>query len=222
VVREFPRKVDAVAFDLDGLMFNTEELYEDCGGEILRRRGKQFTRDLIAEMMGRPSHVALQIMIDWHDLSATIAELQAETDEIFAGFLAERLRPLPGLLELLDSLEQISVPKAITTSSRRGFVDHCLEISGLSDRFAFILSSENVTHGKPAPEIYQTAAREFDVPPTRMLVLEDSHNGCRAAVNAGAFAVAVPGEHSRQHDFDGVQFVAESLKDGRIYDCLGI
>ena len=216
------RKVDSVAFDLDGLMFNTEELYEDCGGELLRRRGKQVTPELLSEMMGRQSHVALQIMIDWHDLNATVEELQAETDEIFAGFLADRLEPLPGLLTLVEVLERHGFAKAITTSSRRGFVDKCLEISGLVGRFEFVLSSENITHGKPNPEIYLTAARRFDVLPERLLVLEDSHNGCRAAVSAGAFAVAVPGPHSRQHCFQGAQFVAESLEDPRIYSSLGL
>ena len=222
LVTESVRKVDAVAFDLDGLMFNTEELYEDCGGELLRRRGKQVTQELLSEMMGRQSHVALQIMIDWHDLNATVKELQAETDEIFGGLLSERLAPLPGLLTLVNALEQNGVAKAITTSSRRGFVDDCLEISGLAGRFDFILSAEDITHGKPDPEIYLTAARCFDVTPARLLVPEDSHNGCRAAINAGAFAVAVPGQHSRQHCFEGARFVAESLEDPRIYESLGM
>ena len=155
-------------------------------------------------------------------MDATVDQLEAETDEIFGGFLADRLRPLPGLLALLDALESESIPKAITTSSRRHFVENCLVISGLTGRFQFVLSAEDITNGKPDPEIYETAAREFDVSPSRLLILEDSYNGCRAAVNAGGFAVAVPGEHSRHHDFEGAQFVAESLADRRIYACLGI
>ncbi len=225
-------QVDAVAFDHDGLMFNTEELYEECGSEILRRRGKQFTSGLLSAMMGRQSHVALQIMIDWHQLDATVAELEAETDAIFDGMLSDRLEPMEGLLDLLGALEAQGIPKAITTSSRRRFVDDCLRISGLTGRFEFILSAEDVVHGKPAPEIYETAAARFQVPPGRLLVLEDSPNGCRAAVLAGTFAVAIPERSSKllamtattddASTFEGVRFVASSLADRQIYNCLGI
>ena len=110
----------AVAFDLDGLMFNTEELYNDVGGELLQRRGKQFTRDLLNEMMGRPGQVALQIMIDWHQLDDSVDHLQRESDEIFGSILDEQLRPLPGLIELLAALDQHGIPKAVTTSSAPG------------------------------------------------------------------------------------------------------
>ncbi|HWC89874.1 MAG TPA: HAD hydrolase-like protein, partial [Pirellulales bacterium] len=109
----------AVVFDLDGLMFNTEELYQDVGGELLRRRGKVFTSELLDAMMGRPNRVALQIMVDWHSLPDTVDGLIAETEVIFVGILDERLALMPGLAELLDALEQAGIPKAIATSSPR-------------------------------------------------------------------------------------------------------
>ena len=209
--------IRAVAFDLDGLMFNTELLYEEVGCEMLRRRDKVMTRELLNEMMGRPSPVALQIMIDWHDLSDTVAELEQETDDTFDKILHDRLQPMPGLLELLEAAQ---IPKAITTSSRRAFLDKVLSISQLSGRFLFEITAEDVTQGKPAPEIYQTAAERFRVPTLQMMVLEDSEIGCRAAVAAGAYTVAVPGDHSRHHDFTNVTLTATSLADPGIYDAL--
>ena len=107
----------AVVFDLDGLMFNTEELYQYVGGEILRRRGKTFDADLLDKMMGRQPQVALQYMIDWHGLDATPAELAAEGEQIFATILDTRLECMPGLVDLLDALEKHRIPKAIATSS---------------------------------------------------------------------------------------------------------
>jgi beta-phosphoglucomutase-like phosphatase (HAD superfamily) len=92
----------------------------------------------------------------------------------------------------------------------------------LVPRFAEILTAENVTEGKPHPEVYQKAAAALGLVPARILVLEDSENGCRAAVEAGAYAVAVPGDHSRGHDFSGAALVADSLADERIYRALGI
>ena len=212
----------AVVFDLDGLMFNTEELYQLVGTELLRRRGYEFTQELLDQMMGRPSSVALQMMIDTHALKATVQELLAETDEIFPAILRERLAPMPGLVELLAALEQRQVPKGIATSSRRSFVDRVLGQFGYHPRFAPILTSEDITHGKPHPEIYLLAASRLGIAPGEMLVLEDSQNGCRAAVAAGAIAVAVPGTHSSRHDFSGAALVAESLADRRIYERLGI
>ncbi len=212
----------AVVFDLDGLMFNTEELYQEVGTELLRRRGHVFTQDLLDRMMGRPSHIALQIMIDTHTLKATVQELLAETDEIFPSILRERLAPMPGLVELLAALERHSIPKAIATSSRRTFVEHVLGVFGYQPRFSPILTSEDITHGKPHPEIYLKAAERLGILPGETIVLEDSENGCRAAVAAGTIAVAVPGAHSRRHDFTGATLVADSLADPRLYRLLNL
>lgn len=210
----------AVVFDFDGLMFNTEELYNAVGSELLRRRGHQLTHELLNEMMGRPSPVALQIMIDWHRLNDTVATLQHETDEIFVELLPQRLAPMPGLLTLLEQLEAAAIPKAIATSSRRQFLDLVFEHFPLADRFQFILTCEDVIQGKPHPEMYQKAAARFAIEPRHMLVLEDSQNGCRAAVAAGAYTVAVPGDHSRHHDFTGVALIADTLADPQLKNML--
>ena len=82
--------------------------------------------------------------------------------------------------------------------------------------------AEDIAEGKPHPEIYLTAARRFGIPPAEMLVLEDSQNGCLAAVRAGAFTVAVPGEHSLGQDFSMASLTIESLTDPRLYEALGI
>jgi HAD superfamily hydrolase (TIGR01509 family) len=215
-------KVRAVVFDLDGLMFNTEELYQFVGGELLRRRGKTFEQELLDQMMGRPPRISLQLMIDWHGLKDTPATLAAETDEIFATILDTRLECMPGLVELLESLERHHIPKAIATSSGRRFVTNVLSRFDFEPRFDFILTSEDVIDGKPHPEIYLKAAQRFGLPTAEVMVLEDSENGCKAAVAAGTFAVAVPGGHSCRHDFTGTSLQVNTLADRRIYKALAI
>ncbi|MCC7084165.1 MAG: HAD family phosphatase [Pirellulales bacterium] len=212
----------AVAFDLDGLMFNTEELYQEVGAELLRRRGKEFVPELLHQMMGRPQAIALQMMIDWHSLSDTVEVLSAETKEVFVELLDHRLALMPGLAELLDALEFAEIPKAVVTSSGPKFTCDVLGRFNLESRFSFIVTCEDVQIGKPDPEIYLQAAARFGVAPQRMMALEDSANGCRAAVAAGSFAVAVPAEHSITHQFPGAALVAETLRDPRIYIALGI
>lgn len=217
---DLPRPLKAVVFDLDGLMFNTEDLYVEVGSQLLARRGKQFTRSLLDKMMGRPTLVALQIMIDSHHLDATVPQLEAETDELFPAVLDAKLAPMPGLLALLDALEQASIPKAVATSSRRSFVVDVLSRFEFERRFQFLLTAEDVRHGKPDPEIYRTACRRLNIPPETVMVLEDSQIGCQAAVRAGTFAVAVPGDHSRNHTFTGASLIAETLADPRIFTAL--
>lgn len=212
--------IKAVVFDLDGLLFNTEELYNFVGTELLRRRGKDFPPELLHKIMGRPQPIALQLMIDWHGLDATVEILAAETESVFAEILEHQLEFMPGAADLLLALDAARIPKAIATSSGRKFATDILGRFQLEPRFEFILTCENVTHGKPDPEIYLLAAKRFNISPAEMMVLEDSQNGCRAAVSAGAFAVAVPAGPSVGHDFTGASLVAQSLADARIYDAL--
>jgi HAD superfamily hydrolase (TIGR01509 family) len=215
VHREIPR---AVVFDLDGLMFNTEELYVMVGSEVLRRRGKQMTPELLDAMMGRRPPQAIATMIQWHGLDDTVEAVMAESAEIFVPILDAYLRPMPGLMDLLAALEAAAMPKAVATSSMRDFVVNVLSRFDLIERFNFVLTAEDVSQGKPHPEIYQTAAARLEIEPPQMLVLEDSENGCRAAVAAGAFVVAVPGAHSVHHNFDGVAMRISSLEDRQLLD----
>ncbi len=216
------RHPTTVVFDLDGLMFNTEDLYHEVGAELLRRRGREATRELMSAMMGRPGDDALQLLVEEHALDESVEDLARESDVIFAGLLDGRLAPMPGLFELLAALETAGIPKAIATSSGRQIALELLRRFDFVTRFEFLLTAQDVPRGKPHPDIYQAAARKLAVDIGQMLVLEDSENGCRAAVTAGAYTVAVPTEHSIDHDFSGAQFIANGLRDERIFAALGL
>jgi HAD superfamily hydrolase (TIGR01509 family) len=212
----------AVVFDMDGLMFNTEDVYWHVGSEVLRRRGRQYTRELSHAMMGCPPRSAFQTMIQWHALDDSWEQLAIESEEVFVRLLDEYLTPMPGLLDLLSALEAAGIPKAVATSSEPRLVALVLSRFHVQSRFQFILAADDVVHGKPDPEIYLKAAQRFGLPPGEMLVLEDSENGCRAAAAAGAFTVAVPGEHSRAQDFSVASMMIDSLADPRLYELLAI
>lgn len=214
--------MQAVVFDMDGLMFNTEDVYTSVGEELLRRRGHVFTAELKDRMMGLQARPSFEAMIDYCGLGETWQQLAAESNRLFLEMLESRLKPMPGLMALLDALERAGIPKAIGTSSCRELVYPCLKPFGLATRFRFILTAEDVTHGKPDPEIYRKAAERMGAPASEMAVLEDSQNGCIAAAAAGAFAIAVPGDHSRGHDFSQARLVADGLDDPRLYAALGI
>lgn len=196
---------------MDGLMFNTEDLYDLAGQELLQRRGQKFTRELKLEMMGLPGVDAFAIMIDRCDLDDSVVQLQQETDEIFQSLVPEKIETMPGLRLLLDAIDSAGLPRAVATSSHRMFADRALGHFGLRDGFRFVLTAEDVVRGKPNPEIYLTAADKLGVQPESMLVLEDSVFGSRAAVAAGAFTVAVPTEYSRDQDYSHTNVVVDRL-----------
>jgi HAD superfamily hydrolase (TIGR01509 family) len=212
----------AVVFDLDGLIANTEDLYELAGDDILGRRGKTHDHALRVQMMGRPVADSMRIMIDYHSLPDTLDELLVEVRDVFSRLMDERLAAMPGLYELLDDLERARIPAAVATSGIRSYADDVLARLRVQDRFQFVLTAEDIRRGKPDPDVYLLAAARLQLAPPSMMVLEDSANGCRAAVAAGAFTVAVPNRHTREHDFRGAQLVADTLADPRIRQALGI
>lgn len=206
----------AVVFDLDGLMVNTEDVYQMVGTELMRRRGKTFDDDLRGAMMGQPAQAALAVMIKWHALTDSLEDLAEESERTFWELVEDRLTTMPGLHELLAHLDDLGLRKAIATSGARPYAEELLLCVELQEHFEFLLTSGDITRGKPDPQIYELAAARLDLTPAETLVLEDSHNGCRAGVAAGAYTVAVPSPHSADHDFTGAKFIAESLADPRI------
>ena len=215
-------KPQAVVFDLDGLLINSEDLYEQAGEAVLRRRGKTYDAALREQMMGRPVVDAIRLMIDCHSLPDSVESLMHECKDVLMEFMATSLATMPGVEQLLDDLDAAGIPIAVATSGTRDYADYVLTRLNLKHRFQFILTAEDIERGKPDPAVYRLAAERLGIEPAEMLVLEDSANGCRAAVAAGAFAVAVPNRHTRDHSFAGAQFIADTLADPRIRTTLGI
>ncbi|GIX04566.1 MAG: phosphatase [Planctomycetaceae bacterium] len=205
--------VRAVCFDLDGLMFNTEHVFFTAGDELLRRRGHCMTRDVMNLLIGRRPHESFRALVEHLGLSDDPLELLRESREIFDALLDHHLRPMPGVVELLEHLERRGFPRGIATSSPREYVENILRRFPWRQKIQFMLTAEDVTRGKPDPEIYLKAAAKMGVAPQEMLVFEDSEVGTRAAVAAGALVVSVPHEFTAHHDFRGAYHVASSLHD---------
>jgi pseudouridine-5'-monophosphatase len=212
--------IRAVVFDLDGILANTEDLYEQAGEAVLGRRGKIYDDDLRERIMGRPVVDAIQIMIDSHSLPDTVDDLMGECADVLKHLIETSLAPMPGAVPLINDLQAANIPTAVATSATPEYADNVLTRLDAKQRFRFILTSADIRHGKPNPEIYLLSAKRLAISPSRMMVLEDSANGCRAAVEAGAFTIAVPNRHTRGHNFSGTRFVADTLNDPRIRETL--
>ena len=205
--------IRAVCFDLDGLMFNTEDVFYVSADVLLQRRGMRMSRGAMDAMLGRRPIESLTAFRDYMGLNEEPADLLAESRVIFHELLKEHLKPMPGLFDLLNLIEAQGLPKGVATSSPRDYLENILGRFDLIPRFPLRLTAESVTHGKPNPEIYLKAAEQLGVRPEQMLVLEDSETGTRAAAAAGAYIVSVPHEHTAGHDFSQSKYIATGLND---------
>ena len=208
-----PTPIRAVVFDLDGLMFDTESLFFRVAAEMLAARGKRFTPEIMRAMIGRRAVEAGHSFKALAGLEEPVEDLMAEARARFSAEMDAAVHPTPGLFVLLDHLEGARLPRAVATSSRREYAERLLRTHRLRDRFAFVLASEDVTRGKPDPEIYRLAAERFGLPPRSVLVLEDSAAGLASARGAGAFAVGVPHEHSPAEGLRDADLIVPRLDD---------
>jgi HAD superfamily hydrolase (TIGR01509 family) len=205
--------IRAVVFDLDGLMFDTEALFYRVSCDALAARGKSFTNEMMQAMIGRRAVDAAHAWKTLAGLDEPAETLLADVRQRFFALVDTAVHPTPGLIVLLDRLAHRALPLAVATSSRREYADRLLSQHGLLQRFQFILASEDVTRGKPDPEIYRLAAERFAVPPGSILVLEDSPAGLAAARGAGAFAVGVPHEHSTVQSLHDADMIVSRLDE---------
>ncbi|MDO5565521.1 MAG: HAD family phosphatase, partial [Planctomycetia bacterium] len=171
--RDTQRNIQAVAFDMDGLMYDTEKVYWKAAEVLLGRRNCPYTEELCDDIMGRPAEYCFRRMIEYYSLNEDWQAMQQESEDIFLSLLEQDgAEPMPGLFVLLDELERCGIPKAVCTSSSRRSMSAVLRKDQLEPRFDFVITSQDIVRGKPDPEIYLTAATRFGFEPASVLVLE--------------------------------------------------
>jgi HAD superfamily hydrolase (TIGR01509 family) len=206
-------KICAVVFDLDGLMFDTEALFFRASSETLAARGKEFTPEIMQAMIGRRSTEVGPVMKALAGLDEPVEDLVAEVRKRFFDEWDTAVHPTPGLFVLLEHLRRRRLPLAVATSSGHAYADGLLSRHGLKEMFHFVLAAEDVTRGKPDPQIYRMAAERFRVEPGSILVLEDSPAGLAAAKAAGTIAVGIPHEHSPVEGLSAADLIVPRLDD---------
>jgi len=183
--------IEAVVFDLDGLLLDTEELWDEAREELARERGGRWHDGAQRDMMGMSSPEWSRYM---HDVIGLPDPPERISEEV-VGRLAELYRrQLPLIDGAVEAVRRIGAhwPLAIASSSNRPLIDLFLELTETQELFRATVSSEEVAHGKPAPEVYLEAATRLDVAPGRCAAIEDSENGIRSARSAGMRVVAIP------------------------------
>ena len=182
----------AVVFDMDGLLCDTEVVYRDAMTAAAAERGHEMPLSLFLSLVGLPSATADQKIVDHYGDGFPFAEFDRRVSELVAEACEVGIALKLGVVELLDHLDQLSVPRAIATSSSHRSVAAHLGKSGILPRFHHVVARGDYALGKPHPDPFLRAAERLNVDPKLCLALEDSHNGVRAASSAGMMTVMVP------------------------------
>ena len=187
---------DAVVFDLDGVLLDSEQVWDEVREQLVRERGARWHEGAQREMMGMSSVEWSRYMHDELGVPDPPETISAEVVRRMEERYRTRLPLIDGAREAVERLAA-RWPLGLASSSNREVIDLVLDVSGLAQFFRVTVSSEEVARGKPAPDVYLEAARRLEVPPERCVAIEDSENGIRSGKAAGMRVVAIPNPHFR-------------------------
>jgi HAD superfamily hydrolase (TIGR01509 family) len=215
--------MQALIFDFDGTILDTESSEFQAWQEVYQRYGVELTLEYWLPFVGNNSlpfdpagHLEklLGEPLDKPSLENWVEQRKRE--------LNLTLKPLPGVLDYLETAQALGLEVAVASSSRRVWVEGHLERLGLLDRFAVIRTKEDVALTKPDPALFLRAAEGLGVHPSQAIVLEDSLNGVRAAKAAGAFTVAIPNALTQHLDLSQADLLLSCLCDLPLWELLQI
>ncbi|CAN5358635.1 HAD family phosphatase [soil metagenome] len=213
----FEEPVEAVIFDMDGTLIDSESVHIAGMQDAARTLGLALPLDLCHAMVGVPSHECNVMLQEHYGLGFDLAVFRGHFSKSVQRQMSERVPMKPGAVELLDVLRDRGLPLAIATSAGRATAERNLGRAGLLDRFVTLATRDDVEHPKPAPDLYLEAARRLGVAPERCVAFEDSSIGIIAAHAAGMRAVMVldilpPTEEARAKCFHIAEDLHEVLR----------
>jgi HAD superfamily hydrolase (TIGR01509 family) len=183
--------IAAVIFDLDGVLIDSEHVWDQVREQLAHERGGRWHERAQADMMGMSSVEWSRYMHEVIGLRETPEEIDRE---VVARMLARYRDELPLIEGAVEAVERLAADfrLAVASSSNRPLIEAVLAAAGIHRLFEIVVSSEEVPRGKPAPDVYLEAARQLELPPERCAAIEDSANGIRAAHAAGMRVIAIP------------------------------
>jgi HAD superfamily hydrolase (TIGR01509 family) len=183
--------IEAVVFDLDGVLIQTEEIWDEVRGDYIVRLGGRYDEEAQRAMMGMSSKEWSAYLAEDLGVPRTAQQVNDDIVELMAASYRKHLPLIDGAIEAVERLAA-RWPLAVASSSNRPLIDLVLELSGLAPYFHATVSSEEVPRGKPAPDVYLEACRRLDAEPTHAAAIEDSHAGIGSAKAAGMRVIAIP------------------------------
>jgi HAD superfamily hydrolase (TIGR01509 family) len=216
-----PVPFQAVVFDNDGLLLDTEEAWTRAEETLFERRGRAFTMEHKRSLIGSSRTTAAAKLEAMLELPGEGEPLMDELHELVMEEALNGVPPRPGAIELLDALGGEGTPLGLASNSSREFVERTLASADLLDgRFRCVITADDVEHPKPAPDLYLAACRAMGADPGASAALEDSPPGVASAAAAGLYVIAVP--YFPDHTLPGASLMATSLADPEVARALGL
>ena len=206
-------RCQAVIFDMDGVLVNSEPVYMAIERELFASVGAVVTEEEHHRFVGAPAAALWQFAAQRATQPCTVDALERQSRQRINRWLADSapLEPMPGVVALLERLSAADVPCAVASSSALSTIEAMLRRLGVRHRFDVVVSGEEVTHGKPAPDIFLETARRLGVAPQECVVLEDARNGVLAANAAGMYCCAIRNPDSGNQDLSAADCIVTSL-----------
>jgi HAD superfamily hydrolase (TIGR01509 family) len=183
--------IDAVVFDMDGVLIQSEEVWDEVREAYVREREGRYDAEIQRAMMGMSS---TEWSLYLHETAGVPEKPEAINAEVVRRMLAAYRDHLPLIDGAVEAVQRLSAryPLGLASSSNRPLIDAALETAGLAACFTATVSSEEVARGKPAPDVYLEAARRLGVEPNACAAIEDSHGGIQSAKAAGMRVIVFP------------------------------
>jgi HAD superfamily hydrolase (TIGR01509 family) len=212
---------EAIVFDNDGLLLDTEHAWTRAEIELFGRRGAAFTEDHKRDLIGTSRTESALKVERMLDLPGRGEALMDELHELVLAELAAGVPPRPGALELVAAARAAGLPLGLASNSSREFLERALAVSELANGdFDVVVSADDVSAPKPAPDIYLAACAALGAAPAGSAALEDSPPGVAAARAAGMYVIAVP--YFPDAVIEGASLMARSLADPEVAAALGL
>jgi HAD superfamily hydrolase (TIGR01509 family) len=183
--------IEAVVFDMDGVLIQSEEVWDDVRERYVRERGGRYDEEVQRALMGMSSTEWSRYL---HETAGVPDEPEAINEEVVRRMLESYRTRLPLVDGAVEAVRRLAgrYRLGLASSSNRPLIDAVLDIAGLAPYFEATVSSEEVARGKPSPDVYLEAARRLGADPERVVAVEDSHGGIRSAKAAGMRVIAIP------------------------------
>lgn len=203
--------IKAVIFDMDGVMIDSEPLWEKTERILLARRDIEYTPVYRDQIVGLNQNDSGKLLIDTFELNEKVEDVISERVEILTAIYEEELEVVRDLIPLLDDLRDHQFKLAVASSSPLRVINFVLDMFSLHEYFPIVVSGECTDNGKPHPAIYLHTADRLEVEPSECVAIEDSINGLRSAKAAGMYCIAVPDKRLSQVEFQNADLIVPNL-----------
>jgi beta-phosphoglucomutase len=207
--------IEAVIFDMDGVLVDSEPLYTEVERANFRQLGLAVSEEEHKQFRGTATDRMWQVLREKYNMKQSVGELVEMTNRLVTPYFRsmDRIEPMPGIVALIKKLKKKGILLALASSSYSDVIDIILRKTGLKNFFDVVVDSQMAGSSKPDPDIFLLAAEKLGVSPDRCIVIEDSTNGIKAARDAGMFCIAYAGPGSELQDQSGADMVISRFKD---------